>query len=344
MYVALLFIPVLMWSFVGILVKSAAAVFAPEAIAFGRFAFGVVFLGLYLAVRRRKPVLALADKWIWIGAAAKAMNYATENIAMARGATWGYVVEQPVQAVAMVAIAMLYFRERPSKRQAAAVVLCVLGAGLFAVNGLAAAPGGPGTGAAPGGIPPADLLLFALAGIGAAVHFTAQKALAGRLASADMNFSTFLVASLLTALLLPVSGPLLAGPLTAGQSAAGAVARAGAAGAGAAAALAAPASWAAAAGGLVALGFVTGASFLIWAAAAAKVPFLVSGILANSLAVFALAWGVLLRHEVIGPWSAAGAAVFVAGLLLMNLGGRPKPAAAGPAALPPDPPARKGRN
>jgi len=282
MDIALLFVPILMWSFVGILVKEASAAFAPALVAFFRFAFGVVFLGVWFAIRRRRPALAFAEKWVWIGAAAKTINYAAENVAMARGASWGYVVEQPIQAVALVAISVLYFREKTGKRKLFAAFLCVVGASLFAVRGLSRS----------GAIGPENYLLFAVAALGAAVHFASQKALAGRLASADMNLSVFLAASLLSGLLLPFSGTLLLGPV-------GAV----------------PVFSA------VTLGVVTGSSFLIWAAVASRVPFLVSSILTNSLAIFALAWGVLLRGERVDAWSIAGTVVFIAGLLAMNLRG-----------------------
>ena len=286
----LLFVPILMWSYVGILVKAAAFAFSPALISFFRFFFGVAFLGLYHAVTRKRPRLVFGDAWIWVAAAAKAINYVAENGAITRGASWGYIVEQPIQATALLIISVLYFRERPGMRKLSAAFLCIVGALLVGVKGFSAVRAGGAM----------DFLLFAVAALGSSAHMMGQKILMGRMDSGSMNLSVFLIASVFTALPLPFSGPALLGPLS-------------------------PFPVVAA----VSLGFITGASFLIWGVALTRFSFMTTGIFANSLGLFALLWGVLLRGEMPDAWSLAGTAVFISGLLVMNLPSRGSASGAG---------------
>lgn len=289
----LLLVPILMWSCVGILVKVAALSFSPPVISFFRFFFGLAFLGLWLLARRRRARIDFSNPWIWVAAAAKSFNYIAENQALTHGASWGYIVEQPVQAVVFMFVSVLFFRERLGARKAGAALLCVVGALLIGVKGIASARTG-GT---------LDFVLFALAACGASIHMMGQKVMMRTMDSESMNLGTFLVASGITLLPLPFSGPLLAGAPSIAATAAS-----------------------------VALGFITGASFLLWGVALSRVPFLVSGISANSLSVFALLWGILLRDEWPDAWSLWGTAIFVAGLVAMNLPTRWKPKTGGGAA------------
>ncbi len=284
MNVVLLFVPILMWSCVGVLVKIAAVAFSPALISFFRFFFGIVFLGLWHLVTRRRPRFIFHDPWIWFAALAKTINYTAENGAIARGASWGYIVEQPVQADAVLLISALYFKERPGKRKLAAASLCIVGVLLVGLKGFSAARAG-GT---------LDFLLFTVAACGSAGHMMGQKILMGKLDSSSMNLSVFLLASVFTAIPLPFSGHAILGPLSAGPVVAAVV-----------------------------LGFITGASFLIWGVALLRVSFLTTAISANSLGVFALLWGVLLRAEMPDRWSLMGTGIFIAGLLVMNLPGSP---------------------
>jgi drug/metabolite transporter (DMT)-like permease len=279
----LLFVPILMWSFVGILVKVAAVSFSPTLISFFRFFFGVVALALWHITRRRRPRFSFAAPWVWAAAAAKTLNYVAENGAIARGASWGYIVEQPVQAVALLLISAFYFRERPGKRKLAAAILCIIGALLVGINGISAVRTGGAL----------DFILFTIAAVGSAIHMMSQKILMGRMSSGDMNTGVFLIATLLCAAPLPFSGPMLLAPPSIGAVAAA-----------------------------VALGFITGVSFLIWGVALSRVSFLASAIFANSMGVFALFWGVVLRAELPDAWSLLGTVVFIAGLLVMNLPSR----------------------
>lgn len=280
MNIVLLFVPILMWSSVGIWVKVAAVSFAPPLISFLRFFLGLIFLGGFAALRGKPVRFTLSNRWVWAAAAAKGINYIAENQAITHGASWGYIVEQPVQAVAFLLVAALYFKERPSQRKVWASALCVAGATLIGMKGIAAARTGGSV----------DFLLFILAGLGASVHMTAQKVLVRDLDSASMNLSVFVAGCMVTALPLPVSGSLMNGPISTSALSA-----------------------------MLVLGFITGASFLLWGVALSRVPFLVSGITSNSLVLFALLWGVLFRGEMPDIWSLWGTLIFVAGLVAMNL-------------------------
>lgn len=276
---ALLFIPVVLWSFVGVLVKEASASFSPAVISVGRFFFGVVFLAVWFLARGRRPRLNFSLWWVWAAAAAKTLNYICENIPMVRGHSWGYIVEQPVQALSLLLFSVIIFRERLGWRSLLAACLCLIGVVLVASRGLGSAAE----------TAVADIVLFVIAAVGSSVHFMFQKTLMTKMDSGSMNFSVFLLASGMSALALPFAGPLLVGPI--GLSAAAA---------------------------LVALGVVTGAGFLIWAALAKNVPFLVSGVIANTLSIFALIWGVSLRGEPVAPAALVGVVIFLSGLILMK--------------------------
>lgn len=286
MHYVLLLIPILMWSFVGILVKTAALSFSPALISFFRFSLGVAALGLYFLARGRKPALRCDDRWIWIAAAGKSINYVLENVAITMGYSWGYIVEYPVQAVALLALSAIFFRERVTARKVVAMALCAAGA---------TAVGGAGFSVLRGG-GPLVFLLFIVAACGSALHLAGQKKLIARMASGDLNLSVFLLASGLTALPLPLSGPLLSGPPILSAVAA-----------------------------MIALGAITGLSFLLWGALIARVPLLFAGLFSNLSVIFVLVWGALLYGDPIGPWAIGGTALFLSGLVLIGL-----PAKAGP--------------
>jgi len=280
MQIVLLFVPILMWSFVGTLVQGATGALSPFWVSFFRFSFGVVALGGWFLLRRRKPALRFADRWVWIAAAAKSINYVAENVAIMRGYSWGYIVEYPVQAVVLLAVSALVFKERLTGRKLFAALLCVSGA--YAVGGISfrsLQAGGLGV-----------FLLFSLSACGSAMHLVTQKILIRRMDSGDLNLSVFLLASVFTAIPLPFTGSPLVAPLTFGAM-----------------------------GSAVALGCITGLSFLIWGSLLARIPLLFAGLFANLSVVFVLVWGALLNREPVGPWALGGTALFLAGLVLIGL-------------------------
>jgi len=322
MYSLLLFVPILMWSFVGLLVKSATGMFDPSAVSFARFFFGVVALALYFLLVRRKPAWDFLHRWIWLGAAAKAGNYITENIAIKIGHNWGNILVQPVQAVTLVIIASFILKEKTGPLKMLAVVLSVAGVLLVSWGGQDISSLMSGGLVIP--------LLFVVSGICAALHLYSQKKLVGGMPSlpaehtmetapsdgetasertsdasttkpkhtmdsGSMNLNMFIVASAMTALPLPFSSSLQTGPTSTMAIIA-----------------------------MVILGCITGISFLIWGALLQRVPFMVSGLMANATALFTLLWSHLLSSDPIGPWVIAGTVIFIAGLLILNLPEHPQ--------------------
>ena len=82
-YIYLLLISVV-FSFGGTLVKTASVMVASTIISFMRFFVGVVFLVLFLLLRRQK--IRLQFCWpVFVGAACKCLNYMTENYCLEKG-------------------------------------------------------------------------------------------------------------------------------------------------------------------------------------------------------------------------------------------------------------------
>lgn len=293
--VLLLFLPILMWSFVGLLVKSATTMVSPSVVSFSRFFFGVLALGLWFLILKKKPQWDFARRWIWFGALAKALNYVTENVAIQMGYNWGNILVQPVQAIVLVLLSTWFLQEKMRSVQWVAVVLSLTGVFLVSWGGRELHDVLAG-----GWVIPA---LFLVSGVGAALHLYAQRRLMVNpnlakppIDSANMNLTMFTVASVLTCFPLGFSGPLVIGPVT---------------------------WWAVAA--LVSLGVITGISFLLWGSLLKKVPLVVAGLLANTTALLTLLWSHLLTQDPIGPWVLSGTVVFAVGLVLLNLPAKTPP-------------------
>ncbi len=278
----LLLLATLAWSFVGVLVKTAATMVDSSIISFARFFFGVVFLGVYLLIKDRKIRLWTAFVWIWLGALGKAANYIFENIALSIGFSYGNILVQPVQTVVLLFAARLLLKEKISGRGWIASAFCVLGVLIIGWNGLPLDELLDGNGL--------TTLLYTLAGIGAAVHVWSQRVLVKKMDSGNMNFSVFLWASLITAAPIPVQSEGFAGQITFG-------------------------AWAA----LIILGVITGLSFLSLAEAMKRVPFAIVAIVGNCSVFFSILWSHLFFHEPITGYIICGTFVFVAGFLILNM-------------------------
>ncbi len=279
-YVFLVAAP-LMWSFVGILVKIASTTFSSSVVSLSRFLFGTLFLGILLLVRDGRIRINWRSPWIWMGALAKSMNYITENIALRMGEASGNMVVPPLQAIFIAMMATLFFREKMTPTKGIAVVLCMSGSMLISLRGQPLAIFFM-TGLVP-------LLLFVLSAIGSGIHVISQKKLMAHMESANMNFSVFLLSTLVTLVPVPfnmeVTGPVTAGPVLA----------------------------------LVGLGFITGISFMMYAIALKKVSLLPATLVGNSAVLFILLWAGLLYGETINSPMILGALVMVVGLVLINL-------------------------
>jgi drug/metabolite transporter (DMT)-like permease len=279
-YVWLIAAP-LMWSFVGILVKTASVMASSSIISLSRFLFGALFLGMILLIRDKQLHVTWRSTWIWIGVAGKSLNYIAENIAIRMGAASGNMIVGPLQAVVTAVLAVMFFKERMTPTKILAILLCMGGSTLISLKGQ------PISVFLQTGLVP--LLLFMVAAIGAATFVISQKQLITRMDSADMNFSVFLLSTLVTAVPVPFDGRITPPVTFAGVFA------------------------------LVTLGFITGISFLLYAKALKKVSLLAATLIGNASVLFILLWAWLFYGEDINAPVVIGALIMVIGLVLINL-------------------------
>jgi len=278
-YLYLLF-ATMSWSLVGVLVKTASFQFDFYTITFARFFIGVLVLGVLVIATRNTLRPRLLGKWIWIGALAKAANYLFENLGVSAGYAYGNVLVYPVQTLCLMLCGILLFREKMSMRGWVASMIVIIGALLITWNGR-----------------PLNSLwsdqgwlsvIFVLSGIGAAVHLLSQKMLLDQMNDVSMNFSIFFWASLITVLPLPFAADWSPKPL--------------------------PGSWLAA----IALGLITGLSFVFSSKAMRTVKFSVTAIATNLPVLFTVIWAALFFREPITGYISCGAVIVVIGMTMLN--------------------------
>lgn len=276
-----IFLATIMFSFVGTLVKVATPMVPASAVTFSRFFFGVLFLFFLCLVTRHKPKLFFRSPWIWIAVIGKCVNYFCENIALQKGASFGNIITYPVQAVSLCFFSALLFKEKIGPRKIISTVLCVAGILTISWNGNAAAVFFGDS------IP--ITLLFVFSAVGAAAFVLAQKMLIQTLPSTDMNLTVFLVGALIASVPMGLEsrefGAFRLSSLLA----------------------------------LIALGIITGGAFLLVAKSLEKLSLVVSGMVQNSSAIFALIWAALFWHEPITSYVLVGTAVFLCGLIFINI-------------------------
>lgn len=263
------------------LVKTASTMVDSSIISFARFFFGVIFLGLFLFIRDGKVQLRVGLKWIWIGAIAKGVNYAFENIAIKIGYSYGNILVQPVQTVVLLIAARLLFKEKISPRGWVAAAFCVGGVLVVGWNGTPLEELAQGSGL--------TSLLFTIAGIGAAVHVLSQRMLLAKMDNGNMNLSVFFVSTIIMTVPIPIQSEGFVGPVTV---------------------------WGV--GALVLLGVITGLSFFWFAEAIKRVSFAAVAIVGNSTVLFTLLWSYLFFEEPMTLYLIGGTLIFLAGILLLN--------------------------
>lgn len=279
--ILLLLLSTFMWSFVGILVKSASLMVSPLVITFFRFFIGVLFLALLVYLLEGKVRIHWKSPWIWAGAAGKFMNYIFENIGVSIGYAYGNVLVFPLQTLFMVGFSILFLKEKFTLKIGTSVFMCIVGVLLVSWNGL----------------PLQEVfqlnalltLLFTLSAFGATFHFLSQKMLLDKMNSASMNFSMFLWSSLFAGAPLPVygqwTGTVSMWPVVS----------------------------------LVLLGAITGFSFYFFAQALRRVSLTVASVCNNASVIFTLLWAWLFFNEPITIYTVTGTALFAAGMLFVNL-------------------------
>jgi len=270
----------LSWSLVGVLVKTAALQFDPFTITFARFSIGVLALAVIVLATAGSLRPALLGRWIWIGALGKSVNYLAENAAISIGYAYGSVLVGPVQTIVLLLLGVLAFRERLTAKSWASAAVVLAGVLCIALNGRSF-----------WGMLEAQgwtTLLFVVSGVGAALHILSQKMLLQTMNDVSMNYSVFLWASIVVAAPLPFASDWEPAFV--------------------------PGAWIAA----VALGLITGLSFVMMSRALRTVRFSVAVIVSNLASLFAVVWSWAFLREPITPQIVFGACLLVAGMTLLN--------------------------
>jgi drug/metabolite transporter (DMT)-like permease len=279
--ILLLILSMLMWSFVGTLVKLSLVMFDSTTVTFFRFFFGVVFLAVLLLIKDRKIVLRGNLAWIWIAAVGKCCNYFFENMGLLYGYSYGNMLVSPIQTVFMLFMTVFYFKEKVTPIKWCAAVICIGGVLVISWNGLPLHLLFQGSGF--------TTLLFVVAGVGAGLHFVSQKVLISSMDAGNMNFTVFFWSSLIILLPTPFtfhwSGAIRGSAIFA----------------------------------LIALGVITGVSFYFFSIALKKVSFLAATLVSNATPLFMILWGKLFFGDPVTIYILVGTAAFLSGILLMNL-------------------------
>ncbi|HEY8420299.1 MAG TPA: DMT family transporter [Thermoclostridium sp.] len=274
-------IATLLWSFVGVMVKSASSMFSSSLITFGRFLFGFIFLALFMKAKGRKISIHWKDKWIWIGVIGKSMNYIFENIAIRIGYAYSNIIIWPVQSVFLLIMAFVIFREKITAVKIAASIFCMVGVFLVSWKGMSLAE------LFNGNLLSSILLIFAA--IGAGIHVTSQKALVASIDSGNMNFSIFLLSSMVTFIPVPFASNFT------GNTNMSAILS------------------------LLGLGLVTGVSFYLNAEALKRISFLAAGIISNTSVLFTLLWSRLFLDEYMNSYVISGVIILLIGMILIGI-------------------------
>lgn len=276
-----LIIVTIIFSFGGILIKSAALMFNADVISFLRFALGVVILVLLAKLQKRKLKLLFLHQVVWLGAICKSVHYIGENIGVSQGFSFGNIVVWPVQTVAVLLFSLFFLKERVRLRSIIGTLLCVVGIVIISWNGVSMESFLAGN--------IKLLLCFAVAGVGSAGFTISQKLLLGRMSTTDMNLSMFIIACGICAVPLPFRGEVTLAW-----------------------------RWEAIASILI-LGVITGIGFLMIAEAMKTVPLFMVTVIQSTTVIFSLLWAVLFFKEPVTMFIMIGTCIFVAGMLLINV-------------------------
>ncbi len=283
-----------MFSFVATLGTLAKQWVSAEIVAFSRFFFGSVFIIFYMLIARKKFRLRFNSYWIWFGVVFKCLNYLAENAALSEGYTFGQIIGWPVQAVVILFFSIFMFHEKITARAVVGAVLCAAGVFVISWNGRSLSA------LFADGRTMFFNLLFIVAGICAACFTVAQRKLIDKMDSCNLNLSMFLASSAILGASLPLTAEFTGDFV-----------------------------WTALLG-LVALGVVTGIGFILAAEAMKTVPLFLVTIIQSMNVFLTIVWSVLFFNDPVTRWVILGTAVFVVGMVLVNLKGK-RPAPPSPA-------------
>ena len=275
------FITTLMFSLIGTCVTLAKSWVSSEVISFARFFFGVIFLLSFMLITKKKISLRMTGFAVWLGAVCKCINYLTENYAIAGGYSFGNIIVWPVQCVAILLFSLFFLKEKITKSAIVGVILCAAGVIVISWNGQPLGQFFTGDGLI-------SLILFTIAGTGAAGFTMAQKMLLDKMDSCNLNLSMFALSACITAVPLPITAEFTG-------------------------AFSVKALF-----GLMMLGMVTCAAFIISAEAMKTIPVFVVTVIQSMNVILTLVWAVVFFHEPVTAWIIGGTLVFVCGMVLVN--------------------------
>lgn len=284
-YLLLVFVA-LLWSSVGVLVKTASTMVSSNIISFCRFGFGVLFLLIFILFSGKKPRLKLCSVWFFTGAFGKSINYIFENLGITMGVSYGNIVVFSMQAILAYIASIFIFKEKPTLQKCISLILCILGVIIVSMRNMM-----PGDFLTKGAVP---LILFVIAALGSSFHLISQKKIVDKMERYDINvydinISTFFIASFITAIPIPFT-PTYIGTFHIKAFLA-----------------------------LIGLGFVTGLSFVFYSKAIKKVSFFTANIITNLSVIFTLLWAWLFYHEPIHTRVILGAFIMLLGIILINI-------------------------
>lgn len=289
-YLYLLCVAVL-FSFGGTCAKLIGRFFGSEYISCFRFVVGVFFLVLLKLIKRQglskdfRLQLRSCGGWIIFGAVTKWLAYLTENYGLTHGPSYGNIVTHPAQTIFLTLASVFMFREKLGAKRIFFILLCMIGVLSISWNGRSLSVF----------LDDNILLLglFILTGIFAGCHVLAQKMIADKMDSIDSNLAIFAVAAILSSLFLVPD--VASGSLAGIQPDLPCILA------------------------ILAFGFITGIGFYLNAKAIPLVPFFMVPVIQSTMAVFSIIWGVLFFHEQISIYIVGGTAVFLIGLIGLQL-------------------------
>lgn len=280
-----LFLEVLLFSFGGIAIKVSGQLFTPFMLSFMRFALGVLLLLVISVARGKRIRLRIFERTILLGGIFKAVHYLGENYGVTRGYSYGGILVNPVQAIAVAVVCSILFKQRISRKSMLGCLLSIVGVGIVTWNGA-----------------PIEAFLsssiditiaLVIAGIGAALFSLAQKHLIETMDTVELNLDMFLVGAVVCLAVTPLGGAPIKAAVTLP-----------------------PVLF------ILLLGFNTAVGFILQAEALRRVPILFATVAQSATSILTVVWAALLYHEEISHYVIIGTVMFLVGIVFASDRGR----------------------
>jgi drug/metabolite transporter (DMT)-like permease len=269
----------LLWSMVGIFVKFSAEMVDSSTITFMRFFVGVILLGIIYVVKYGRPRIRTADRWIWTGAIGKSANYFLENIGIIIGLSYGYIVAAPIYNVLLLLASAFILKEMITRKDWIGAILSIAGVIMIMLDGMSLAEMLQDKGFLH--------LIFIFSAFGVTAHMLSQKKLVQRMDPLIMNLSVFFWCTVISAIPFSVMHEFKGFQFSSFFS-------------------------------LIALGSITGLSFVLFSHALRTVPLFLATLISNFGVLFTVLWGVLFFGEPVSGHVISGVILFTIGLIIGN--------------------------